>query len=128
MRTRRPSPEHQEAVARRLAMLSAELAEVREDPPVADPELEPDEPDYAMPLTHTRVSAPLRRVVADGPPATDINGREDDPPWCRGPAAMRRAGSGVACPTRSRTRSGGGWLSVRPSSRWWRCWSPRDLP
>jgi len=98
MRTRRPSPEHQEAVARRLALLSAELAEVRADPPAADPEHEPDEPDYAMPLTHTRVSAPLRQVVADGPQATDADDQADEPPLVPRPGrhASRRFGRGLS--------------------------------
>lgn len=37
MRTRRPTPEHQEAVARRLALLSAELASARPEPAYDDP-------------------------------------------------------------------------------------------
>lgn len=46
MRTRRPSPEHQEAVARRLAQLSAELATSRAEPIAQDPVPEdPDDPD-----------------------------------------------------------------------------------
>lgn len=59
MRSRRPSPEHQEAVSRRLALLSAELAAVREEPdPVAvtaDGEWWDD---------HTRVAAPRPLLVA----------------------------------------------------------------
>ena len=54
---RRPSQEHQEAVSRRLAQLSAELDGVRgrrlDDPTVARRATEADE--FAMPLTHTRV-------------------------------------------------------------------------
>ena len=51
-----------------------------------------------MPLTHTRVSAPLRRVVADGPPATDFDDREDDPPLVPRPGrhASRRFGRGLS--------------------------------
>lgn len=49
MRTR--SPEHQEAVSRRLALLSAELAG--------------QQPAYAMPDTHTRVSSSRRPEVVE---------------------------------------------------------------
>src|SRR3954468_16328139 len=76
MRTRRPSPEHQEAVSRRLAQLSAELASARAEPRdaggdelddgrddggAADDELDAG-PAWAAP--HTRV-----RPVAPWPPA-----------------------------------------------------------
>ncbi|MGZ4497385.1 MAG: helix-hairpin-helix domain-containing protein [Nocardioides sp.] len=54
MSARRPSPEHQEAVSRRLALLSAELAAVR---PLPEPE--PDAAAWAA--DHTRV-VPLRAV------------------------------------------------------------------
>lgn len=54
MRTRRPSPEHQEAVSRRLAQLSAELAAAR--PEDEGPEV-PDSPDDWW-SDHTRVAAP----------------------------------------------------------------------
>jgi len=57
MGNRRPSPQHQEAVSRRLAQLSAELDGVRgrrlDDPTVPRPALPADE--FSMPLTHTRV-------------------------------------------------------------------------
>jgi competence protein ComEA len=57
MGNRRPSQEHQEAVSRRLAQLSAELDGVRGrrlgDPTVPRREVPADE--FAMPLTHTRV-------------------------------------------------------------------------
>jgi len=59
MGNRRPSAEHQEAVSRRLRQLSAELAGVRGglDAPTV-PRPSHDEGDYAMPLTHTRISRP----------------------------------------------------------------------
>ncbi|MCW2791214.1 MAG: Competence protein ComEA, partial [Nocardioides sp.] len=44
MRTRRPSPEHQEAVARRLALLTAELASARPESTYDDLDDVPDEP------------------------------------------------------------------------------------
>jgi competence protein ComEA len=58
MGNRRPSQEHQEAVSRRLALLSSELEGVRgrlADPTVARRDARDDE--FAMPLTHTRVRA-----------------------------------------------------------------------
>lgn len=66
MRSRRPSPEHQEAVARRLAQLSAELEAVRPSlsPPLPQQEEEPApdaDDDWWAP--HTRI-----RPLA-GPPA-----------------------------------------------------------
>jgi competence protein ComEA len=75
MLSRRPSPEHQEAVARRLALLSAELAGVREDSvvPEAPP---PDEPAYALPMTHTRVPQPR----ASPPDDTAPDHVSDEPP------------------------------------------------
>ena len=54
MRSRSPSPEHAEAVSRRLATLSAELAAVRGDPPSAH--------------EHTRVRAGRLGPVAAEPP------------------------------------------------------------
>ena len=69
---RRPSPDHQEAVSRRLALLSAELAAVREP---ADAQLdgrwEEDQPDWTA--EHTRIATrpriPLYAVPAPAPPA-----------------------------------------------------------
>jgi competence protein ComEA len=56
MRSRRPSPEHQEAVSRRLALLSQELSSLAPEPPEGDP---------VLPLGgHTRVRAPRPAVVA----------------------------------------------------------------
>lgn len=61
MRSRRPNPEHQEAVARRLAQLGAELDAVRPPPaPAADDELDADD-DWWAP--HTRI-----RPVVVAPP------------------------------------------------------------
>ena len=69
MRSRRPNPEHQEAVSRRLALLSAELATVR--PAV-------EEVDVSLPApagdTHTRI----RAVPAD--PSPSVGGRRRDEP------------------------------------------------
>lgn len=53
MRSRHPTTEHQDAVARRLALLSAELAGVR---PAVSPQEQ--EVPYSMEPTHTRVRAP----------------------------------------------------------------------
>jgi competence protein ComEA len=72
MGNRRQSQEHQDAVARRLAQLSAELDGVRgrqlDDPTVPRPFAETD--DYAMPLTHTRVprARPSPQPPPDPPP------------------------------------------------------------
>ena len=60
MRSRRPSPEHQDAVSRRLALLTAELSAVREPP-------EPPPPEGEWWDEHTRLAAPRR--VATAPPA-----------------------------------------------------------
>jgi competence protein ComEA len=66
----RPSPEHQEAVARRLAQLSAELAAVR-------PAVEPPEPeegwddDWTEPHTHV---AGARAAIAPPPPDDEPSG------------------------------------------------------
>jgi competence protein ComEA len=72
MGNRRPSQEHQEAVSRRLAQLSAELDDVRgrrlDDPTV--PRLAPQPDGFAMPLTHTRVPR-ARPAPAPVPPVPD---------------------------------------------------------
>lgn len=101
MRTSRPSPEHQEAVSRRLAQLSAELATVRR--PAADddawadavPESAPEPEEW---LGHTRVRAerlpaPWPDLVPDPvpdpvpePPQVPVPGRH----------ASRRAGRVLA--------------------------------
>jgi competence protein ComEA len=73
MRTRRPSPEHQEAVARRLAQLSAELATSRAEPePVVEEAVVevPDEPDdwWAQHAREAWPSAP----DPEPPPAPEL--------------------------------------------------------
>jgi len=59
----RPSPEHQEAVARRLAQLSAELAAVR--PAVEPPDEDGWDDDWTEPHTHV---AGARAALAPSPP------------------------------------------------------------
>lgn len=74
MRTRRPSPEHQEAVARRLAQLSAELAASRTEPIAQDPVVEeidePDEPDDWW-AQHARDTWPGASDPVDPAPPSD---------------------------------------------------------
>ncbi len=72
MGNRRPSAEHQEAVSRRLRQLSAELAGVRGglDAPTL-PRPAHDEGDYAMPLTHTRISRARPQPAAEPNPPAD---------------------------------------------------------
>jgi competence protein ComEA len=82
MSTRRSSPEHQEAVSRRLALLSAELAAARPAPPVEESS------DWSS--GHTRIR-PLRDVEPgaldpDSPPVVPVPGRH----------ASRRAGRALA--------------------------------
>jgi len=98
MGNRRPSQEHQEAVSRRLAQLSAELDGVRgrrlDDPTVARRAPRADE--FAMPLTHTRVRA---RPSAD--PAAEPAPEPPDPapaPLVARPGrhASRRPGRSIA--------------------------------
>ncbi len=68
MRSKRHDSEHQEAVSRRLALLSAELAAVRE-PEAAEPD--PDEP-WRAPPTHTRVRPDrLAALEVPGPPESE---------------------------------------------------------
>lgn len=86
----RPTTDHQEAVARRLALLSAELA--GSGPAV-------DETPYPPEATHTRVRAP-RRAVADPPgpsepPDTAEAGDEPAPVPRPGRHAARRFGRSV---------------------------------
>ena len=91
MRSRRPSPEHQEAVARRLAQLSAELEAVRPAPapPLQQEEPEPDaDDDWWAP--HTRI-----RPLA-GPPAP--------PPALPAPAAPGPVPGMVPVPGRHASR------------------------
>jgi len=86
MLNRRPSPEHQEAVSRRLALLSAELAGVREQPEVVeDP----------VPFTHTRVAAPYRPAEPE-PRSEPLPEPEPPPVPVPGRHAARRFGRGTA--------------------------------
>ena len=71
MRTRRPSPEHQEAVSRRLAQLSAELAAARPELAVVPVDDEPD--DWWE--DHTRVAAP--RAAPEEPVPAPVEGAAD---------------------------------------------------
>ena len=82
MRSRRPSPEHQDAVSRRLALLSAELSAVRaSSPPPAPPEPEWwDE--------HTRIAAP-RRPLPTPPRATTARAHSVTARSSAGPRASR---------------------------------------
>ena len=85
MLNRRPSPEHQEAVARRLALLSAELAGVGEDPPlrddpVPDQQAEPEPPRVPRPGRHA--ARRLRSEAAAVVPET-VRGR-----FALGPAQL----------------------------------------
>src|SRR5215210_1568658 len=95
MGNRRPSQEHQEAVSRRLAQLSAELDGVRgrrlEDPTV--PRQVPPADEFAMPLTHTR----FRRTPATPDPAPEPPDPEP-PPLVPSPGrhASRRPGRSIA--------------------------------
>lgn len=85
MRSRRPGPEHQEAVARRLAQLSADLTASRAEPKRAEPmstEQDPDdgevEGDWWRDHTSERlpVVPPLATPpVADEPPLVPVPGR-----------------------------------------------------
>jgi competence protein ComEA len=92
---RRTSQEHQEAVSRRLAQLSAELDGVRggrlDDPTVVRPATAPG--DFAMPLTHTRVRA---RPAPE--PALTVPAAEEPPPVVAAPGrhASRRPGRSLA--------------------------------
>ena len=121
MRSRRPSPEHQDAVSRRLALLSAELSAVRPPPPEPDPEPEAGPSDRSG-GTSTRASR--RRGGPAGPP----------PPPPSAAAAAASAGPGARAargpPSRAagsrpgrRAPCGAGCCSGRRSSRSWRCWS-----
>lgn len=72
MPSRHPRPDHDEAVSRRLALLSAELAAVRSEA-VSTPEPGDDEP-FAMPATYTRVRS---RGGADRPLAPPTSSPPD---------------------------------------------------
>ena len=91
----RPTTDHQDAVARRLALLSAELAGTR---PEAEPEVEVEEAPYVMAPTHTRVRAPRREVpVVPEEPDPTVEPEMDPPPVPRpGRHAARRLGRSVS--------------------------------
>jgi competence protein ComEA len=120
MRSRRPSPEHQDAVSRRLALLSAELSAARSP---AAPTAEPP-PDGEWWDEHTRLATPRTAPPAlPGPPARPApHGASpvplpDHPPAVPVPGrhAARRArpGSGLLPPTlRGRVLLGPAQLAV----------------
>ena len=105
MGNRRPSPEHQAAVSRRLAQLGAELDGVRgrrlDDPTVVRSAPWADE--FAMPLTHTgepRAHPAYAAPPAPSPAPTAPRRRTDDEPAPIVPQpgrhAARRPGPSVA--------------------------------
>ena len=88
MRTRRPSAEHQEAVSRRLALLSAELATVR-------PTAEPESSDWAAGHTRIRVAPAAPSLVPEArsePAPVELAPLVPRP----GRHASRRPGRGLA--------------------------------
>jgi competence protein ComEA len=92
MRSRRPSPEHQDAVSRRLALLSAELSAARPVPAPADPAPEGEWWDE-----HTRIAEPRRPPSPPSLPAGPPGPPADPPPQVPVPGrhAARRARSGA---------------------------------
>lgn len=103
MRSRGPSPEHAEAVSRRLATLSAELAAVRGDPPPAH--------------QHTRVRAepapaPAQPPAPPGPPELPVPGRHASRPRC-GPIALAPAHLAVVAVVVALAVGVSAWLVVR---------------
>ena len=117
MRSRRPSPEHQDAVSRRLALLSAELSAVRPPPP--DP-TRPGPSDGEWWDEHTRIAAPRQAPPAHHPPPPSARARRLRRCRCPGgtPRAVvagRRPGAAAPC--------GAACSSGPRSSPWWRCWS-----
>ena len=120
MRSRRPSPEHQDAVSRRLALLSAELAAVREEPDAAPPV--PPRPGEWWD-EHTRIAAPrvtAARTTTTTPPASQPGLPTSGPPSSGPPRvpvpgrhAARRRGAGLVPATlRGRVLLGPGQLAV----------------
>lgn len=93
----RPTTDHQDAVARRLAQLSAELAGSRPEP---DPEVEDEDEEapYVMAPTHTRVRAPRREVpVVPEEPDPPVETEMEPAPVPRpGRHAARRLGRSVS--------------------------------
>src|SRR5688500_6223969 len=107
MRTRRPPAEHQDAVARRLAQLSAELAQSRprDDGGLADPDgweddgTEPPAPDLApmVPVPGRHASRRGRRLLEAVVPET-LRGRVVlGPPQVAVLALLIALGLGVTC-------------------------------
>ena len=105
MRTRRPTAEHQEAVSRRLALLSAELATVRREPePVVASAGEQAPPGPAAWLEgHTRIRAAGPAGSRPPDPAPDPDPDPGPPPAGLAPLvprpgrhASRRPGPGLA--------------------------------
>ncbi|WP_295657832.1 ComEA family DNA-binding protein [uncultured Nocardioides sp.] len=98
MRSRRPSPEHQEAVSRRLALLSAELATVR-----------PEVGAEAAQHTHTRIRAvpsPSEPEEPENLPVVPVPGRHARP------GAGAALGDLVPETLRGRVRLGQGAVTV----------------
>lgn len=102
MPSRRPSAAHQEAVSRRLALLSAELSQER--PAVAAD-------DYALPLTHTRVASgrvrPEPTAPVPEPPPEPLS--EPLPEQVPGPVPASLP-QPVRRPGRHAARRGRAWL------------------
>jgi competence protein ComEA len=110
MPSRHPSPEHEEAVARRLALLSAELAGVR--PAAVDPDVGAEDRARAdaWAAPHTRIRPDARPQL---PPASPPEPPPDVP--VPGRHASRRAGAlvgAVPAPLRGRVAIGPAQLTV----------------
>lgn len=108
MPSRRPSPDHQEAVARRLAHLGAELDAVRREA-VADPG-----PPVAEHSTHTRVRVRVGpRVAGGGPPEPPGPSGPPGPAPDPGPAVVPLPGRHAA---RRTTGSAGATAGLLPET------------
>ncbi|WP_211357080.1 ComEA family DNA-binding protein [Nocardioides rubriscoriae] len=111
MRSRRPSPEHQEAVSRRLALLSEQLAAARDEAPAVGDEWWGE---------HTRI-APLRpalHVVSEprGEPGLEPEPDTWDVPTPAGPPAVSPQPVVVREPGRHAHRRGLAWSSLLPET------------
>ncbi|MFB9311817.1 hypothetical protein, partial [Nocardioides plantarum] len=82
MRSRRPSPEHQEAVSRRLALLSEQLASTRQEAPAVGDEWWGEHTRVAplRPALHV-VSPPLEEAVREEPVREEPVREEPATPW-----------------------------------------------